>query len=163
MVPYLSIGGSGFQPGTKVTLDGTEARVIYTTPTGVYLTTRPHAAGGVDIVVTTADGQVARLDGGYTYVRPQFSDFNGVWEGYVGDEQEMAFTFTVENNTLVHGSCGVKRLALLSPPLTNGGEFAISGSRGANMTGGLLRADYAEGTIDMTQCTYDTVWSAKRR
>jgi hypothetical protein len=161
---YLSVSGTGFQPGLTVTLDGTQARIIYSVmPTGVSLTTRPHAAGAVDVIVTTKDGQVARIDGGYTYLPPQFLDFNGAWEGYAGDEGEMVFNFTVQNNTLVSVSCGGRALMLSSLPSTSGGDFAVSGNPGANITGGLVRADYAEGTIDMARCTYDTVWFAKRR
>ncbi len=160
---YLSIGGTGLQPGLKVTFDNRDARVIYSTPTRVWLATPPHAAGAVDVVVTTADGQVARLERGYTYLPPQSADFNGVWEGRVGDEDELAFTFTVENDTLMSVSCGGRAVVLSSQPSTRGGEFSVSGNRGATMTGALLGADSAEGTIDMTGCTYDTAWNAKKR
>jgi IPT/TIG domain len=160
---YLSIGGTGLQPGLKVAFGNADARVIYSTPTWVTVATPPHVAGAVDVVVTTADGQVARLDGGYTYRAPRFADFNGVWEGNVGDEGELAFTFTVENNTLVNLSCGGRGVLLPSLPSTTGGEFSVAGNRGAALTGGLLSADSAEGMIDLAACTYHTVWTAKRR
>jgi hypothetical protein len=113
--------------------------------------------------VINADGQVARLDRGYTYLPPQSPDFNGVWEGHVGDEGETTLKFTVENDTLVSMACGGRAVVLPSLPSTSGGEFSIPGNRGTTMTAGLLRADYAEGTIDMAQCGFDAVWSATKR
>jgi hypothetical protein len=70
----------------------------------------------VEVVVTTPDGQAATLSGGYTYAPPQFSDFNGVWEGHLGDEGETPFAFTVENDLLASISCNSNTSS--SPPST---------------------------------------------
>ena len=158
---YLAIAGSGFQFGAKVTLDGVETAVRYQSiGTGLGLTTRPHQAGTVDVVVTNPDGQVARLNGGYTYASPQFHDFNGDWEGWLGDEGEAPLRFTVQNDVLVSVSCAG---ALTTLPGTKSGDFSLPGNGRPGMTGALVRADYAEGTINLAACTrYDTIWFATR-
>jgi hypothetical protein len=162
---YLTLTGSGFQAGATVTIDGVDTAVLYQSiGTGVALFTRPHQAGTVDVVVTNPDGQVARLTGAYTYSRPQFRDFNGDWEGRLGDEGEAPLRFTVQNDVLVSVSCASAPSLTFSPASTSGGEFSIVAGARIGMTGALLRADYAEGTITFPTCTgYDTVWSAKRR
>ena len=160
---HLSVGGAGFPVGTRVTLDGVEVRVLYYSSSEIHLMTRPHAAGTVELAVLAPDGQIDRLAGGFTFARPSVSDFNGVWEGYVGDEGETAFSFTVENDALVSLTCYTTTIAFSPPPSTRSGEFAVVDRRGA-MTGGLLKADYAEGTISLAGCTtYDSGWFATRR
>ena len=162
---YLTIRGSGFGFNTKLTLDGLPARTYYVTSTEIRFSTRPHVAGKVAVVVTASDGQVAELAGGYTYAAPHLSDFNGIWEGRLGDETETAFSFTIQNDQLVSVSCEPVRtdITFLPLPSTSSGEFVAANSRGA-MTGGLLRADYATGTISLGECTgYETGWFAIRR
>lgn len=162
---YLAIAGSGFQFGATVTLDGVETGVRYQSlGTELGLTTRPHQAGSVDVVVTNPDGQVVRLNGGYTYASPQFKDFNGEWEGWLGDEGETPLRFTVQNDVLVSLSCA-SAVPLTTLPGTKGGEFSMPGNGRPAMTGALVRADYAEGTLNLNlaACTgYDTIWSATR-
>lgn len=160
---YLAIAGDGFQFGAKVTLDGVDTAVRYQlVGTALGLTTRPHRAGTVDLAVINPDGQLVRLAAGYTYALPAFTDFNGDWEGWLGDEGERPLRFTVQNNVLVSLSCGAA-VALPSPPTTNGGEFSIAGNGRPGMTGALVRADAAEGTITLSACTdYDTTWFATR-
>jgi type 1 fimbria pilin len=160
---YLAIAGSGFQFGAKVTLDGVAAAVRYqSVATALGLTTRPHQAGNVDVVVTNPDGQVVRLNGGYTYASPQFKDFNGEWEGRFGEEGESPLRFTVESDVLVSLSCAGP-VTLTSPPATSGGEFSIPGNGSPGMTGALVGADYAEGTINLAACMgYSTTWFATK-
>ena len=74
-----------------MTLDGVEVRVLDYSSSEIDLMTRPHAAGTVELAVLAPDGQLDRLAGGFTFARLSVSDFNGVWEGYVGDEGETAF------------------------------------------------------------------------
>jgi hypothetical protein len=105
---------------------------------------------------------VVRVHRGYTYASPAFKDFNGQWEGWVGDEGETPLRFTIENDVLVSLSCA-RAVTLTSTPATNDGTFSIPGIGGPGMTGALVRADHAEGTIKLAACTgYDTIWSATR-
>ena len=94
------------------------------------------------MVVTNPDGQTQTTT--YTYVTPVFSDFNGTWQGYAGDEGENVFALTVRDNVLVSLTCGGITLDFSSPPSTASGEFAVKEPLGA-VTGGLLRSDHAEG------------------
>jgi hypothetical protein len=158
---YLTLKGTGFEINTTVTLDGTAARIYYGTSTELRFTTRPHPAGVVDVVVTTGDGRAAGLPAGYIYVAPRFTDFNGVWEGRLGDETETSMAFTVENDTVVTLSCGTTRTWTLGAA-TGSGEFAVVDD--VRMTGGLVDANYARGTIDIPGCSgYDTAWFAIKR
>jgi hypothetical protein len=161
----LTIAGDGFQFGARVTLDGVDTPVRYQlVGTTLDLATPPHRAGAVDVVVINPDGQVARLDAAFTYASSPFSDFNGDWEGWLGDEGETPLRFSVRDDVLVSLSCGGP-VALPPPPTaTTGGEFSIAGNGRPAMTGALVRADRAEGTITPPACTrYDTTWFATRR
>ena len=160
---YLGISGHGFQSGATVTFDGVPGRVFYQiSSSGMGITTRPHAPGRVQVVVTNPDGQTQTTT--YTYVTPVFSNFNGTWQGYAGDEGENVFALTVRDNVLVSVTCGGITLDFSSPPSTASGEFAVKEPLGA-VTGGLLRSDHAEGTLSVPGCTTygDTIWFADRR
>jgi hypothetical protein len=161
---YLEISGTGFQRGTTVSIDGSAVRAYYVTSTEVRFLTAPHAAGTVELVVSTMDGQTELLAGGFTFVPPRFTNFNGTWDGRLGDETETAFSFTVENDVLVGVSCDATALAASSAPSTRGGGFAMGTTGHGSMTGGLLEPGRAEGTISLVGCTtYDTGWFATRR
>ena len=67
----LTLTGSGFSAGATVSLGGTAASsVVVASGTSITAVAPPHAAGAVDVVVTNADGQSARLNGGFTYTAP---------------------------------------------------------------------------------------------
>lgn len=161
---YLEIRGTGFQRGTTVLIDGSAARAYYVTSTEVRFLTVPHAAGTVELAVSTMDGQTDLLAGGFTFVPPRFTNFNGTWDGRLGDETETAFSFTVENDVLVDVSCDATTLAASSSPSTRSGGFAVGTTGHGSMTGGLLEPGRAVGTISLVGCTtYDTGWFATRR
>ena len=65
----LTLTGSGFRAGMLVELGGTPAAIVSVNPAGTQLTATapPHAAGDVDISVTTPGG-TANLVGAFTYV-----------------------------------------------------------------------------------------------
>lgn len=161
---YLTITGEGLLAGATMRLGGADAMVLYQRiGTSVDLATRPHPAGRVDVVVTNPDGQVARLPGGYTYAPPPLSDFNGVWEGRVGHEEEGSIRIAVQNNVIVSVSCGNAVNVNVAPASTVTGEFAVMDNGHVQMTGGLVRANRAEGTINLAGCTtYETGWFANR-
>jgi hypothetical protein len=162
---YIEIRGTGFQRSTRVTFDGVEARIMYQTSADrISLTTRPHGPGTVNLLVTNPDGQVDPREWTYTYTLPPFSDFNGEWEGRAGDENETSFSFRVENDLVVAVSCGSRRDIRPSPASpTTGGQFTARIDGLVSMTGALLSAGYAEGTVALPACTYDTYWFAHRR
>ncbi|WP_169835025.1 IPT/TIG domain-containing protein [Pandoraea oxalativorans] len=63
----VTITGSGFTAGASVTFDGTSATgLTFNSPTSITVTTPAHAAGLVDVVVTTAGGSVT-LPTSFTY------------------------------------------------------------------------------------------------
>ena len=65
----VRIEGTGFQPGALVALDGAATNVVVSGSTVVWATVPAHAEGTVDLVVTTPDGQSARLAQAFTYAR----------------------------------------------------------------------------------------------
>lgn len=64
----LTITGTGFQSGAKVTLGGSAAsNVIVAGSTSITATAPPHAAGTVNLTVTNPNGQSATSVNAYTY------------------------------------------------------------------------------------------------
>jgi large repetitive protein len=67
----VTLTGTGFAAGASVSIGGAPASaVVVASATSITATTPAHAAGAVDVVVTNADGQSARLTGGFTYTAP---------------------------------------------------------------------------------------------
>ncbi len=67
----VTLTGTGFSTGAGVSLGGTAAsNVVVAGATLITATTPAHAVGGVDVVVTNADGLTGRLNGGFTYTAP---------------------------------------------------------------------------------------------
>jgi hypothetical protein len=64
----VRIVGSGFEPGAVVTLGATATDVTVVNSTTITATAPTHPAGTVDVIVTNAGGQSARLNGGFSYV-----------------------------------------------------------------------------------------------
>ena len=63
----VTINGTGFQIGARVTFDGTVASASVSNSSAIVARTPAHAAGRVDVVVLNPDGQSSRLDGGFMY------------------------------------------------------------------------------------------------
>ena len=150
------ITGTGIRPGAMLTIGGV------LTPTtifagSIYLITPAHAAGTAAVVVANPDGERASLDGGYTYAPPQSFDFNGVWEA---GAHETPIQFTIENNSLVSLSCGTSGLVALSPqPRVTDGAFSFGAEDGTVVTGTIVSASAATGTINVPSCR-STTWYA---
>ena len=64
----VTIVGSAFQPGARVTFDGLDAPVATASSTEIAVTTPPHATGKVNVVVTNPDGQSQTLTNGFAYI-----------------------------------------------------------------------------------------------
>jgi hypothetical protein len=64
----VTLQGTGFAPGASVVFGGVAAtNVVVSSSTRLTAAVPAHAAGGVDVVVTNADGQSATLRSGFTY------------------------------------------------------------------------------------------------
>jgi hypothetical protein len=65
----VTITGTGFAVQATVSFGGTAAtNMTVRSPTSIIVTTPPHTAGRVDVVVTNANRQSHTLRGGYLYV-----------------------------------------------------------------------------------------------
>ena len=145
----------------------------------IYLSTPPHAAGGVEVIVTDRYGQTA--SGVFTYAPPATFDFNGDWNGWAqappGSAIEAArLLLTVRDNVVVSVTCWVCRpgencaiagasapsLTLAPPPVVANGEFAFTGSDGVSITGGILSPNSASGSITTASCG-NRQWSAEKK
>jgi hypothetical protein len=155
----VTITGTGIQSGATVTVGGavTEATSY---DGSMYLITPAHAAGIVDVVVTNPGGQSASLPGGYTYASPESFDFNGEWEA---GAHETPIRFTIRNNTLVSLSCGTSAPVMFSTaPVVTQGEFSFAGDDGIAVTGRIVSASAATGTINIGACAATTWYAFKQ-
>lgn len=149
----------GFQSGVVVTFGDTAIKVLYVRIDTILAEAPAHVAGTLDVVVTNPDGQTARLAGGYTYALPQSFDFNGNWHGGHGD---IPIRFTIQNDTLTSVGCGTSANLTLSPPRpVINGEFSFSREDGVAVSGRIVSASAAVGTINIAPCTGAT-WYAER-
>lgn len=163
----MKITGTGFESGGKVTLGG-----ITVTPRfdsrdvdgkTMYIETPAHAAGAVDVVVTNLAGRAGTLTAGYVYSPPEAFDFNGTWWGYGNAGQDIPIGFTIENNQLVSVSCYTYATLTFSPPrAVVNGEFSFSGDAGVAVSGAIVAASAAHGTINIAPCSA-TIWIATRQ
>jgi hypothetical protein len=160
----VTITGTGFQSGATVTLDGTASRNVYVqNSTTIHFSTPAHAAGTVDVVVTNPGRQADRLAGGYIYASPQSFDFNGNWAGGAGSEYDIEIRFTIQNNVLVNASCGTSGTVTFSPPPSvSNGEFSFLGNDGLAISGRIVSASNAIGTINLAPCA-STIWLATKK
>src|SRR5882724_7235266 len=91
----VTIKGAGL--GATVTFGGVavQGRFDSRFPNGLMLVyTPPHAAGTVDVVVTSMSGQPLTVPGAFTYAPPQTFDFNGSWAGFGNNGQDNQILFT---------------------------------------------------------------------
>ena len=156
-----TITGTGFVPGATVGFGDSAVTMVYVrTSTTILFWTAPHPAGTVDVIVTNPGGSRGRLTAGYVYARPESFDFNGDWTAYAGDDYETDMRFSIRNNRLVSLSCGPTAITLSDPPSVRNGEFASAGTEGVAVSGRLVSAANAIGTIDIAPCA--TRWWADR-
>ncbi|HET9372663.1 MAG TPA: IPT/TIG domain-containing protein [Vicinamibacterales bacterium] len=64
----LSIGGTGFRAGARVTVGGVEVVSNVLTPARISASAPAHAVGPVDVVVSQSSASEATLPGGFTYL-----------------------------------------------------------------------------------------------
>ena len=157
------ISGTGFLSGVTATFDGVPVAARFDTryTDRIFLSTPPHGAGTVSVVVTNPGGQFGRLDAGYTYAVPASFDFSGTWWGFPVDGSDLPLEFTIENNELLRASCDTS-VVTFSPPLpVANGEFSFSRD-GSTMTGKIVSASQAVGAIALAPCSAP-LWEATRK
>jgi len=169
----VKITGTGFRSGATVTFDGERRNASLLNSTTLYVTTPVHAAATVDVIVMGPDGETATLTGAYTYAAPQSFNFNDAWGGYALAHPEisarytplhsdMEMGFTIQDNVLTGFTCGGSVIPALSPPRpVINGEFSLVAD-GVEISGRIVSADEAIGTINTVACPA-TRWTATRR
>ncbi len=111
--------------------------------------------------------------GGDTYVSPQSFDFSGDWEGhaqahptahsFTASHADMEMRFTIQNGRLTAVTCGGSSgLTVSTAPLVNNGEFSLVEGQNVVMSGRIVSAMTAVGTINTEACPA-TKWAAARR
>jgi hypothetical protein len=158
----LKITGSGFQPGAVVFIDGIAISAFVLDHRTIFACAPPHDAGQVDVVVVNPDGLSDWAIKAYTFVPPQLFDFNGEWIGVAGSEHQMEVRFTIRNNELASVTCGNSGLITFSPaPRVEYGVFTVARPDGVGISGRIVSASEAVGTINIEPCPY-TNWIATR-
>ncbi len=163
----LVITGAAFRPGATVSINGIVIPAVLRDldRTRMTVTTPPHAAGAVDIVVTNPDGSSGRLIGGYTYVSPVSWDVNGTWKGQsdhlTDNHVGLDLVFTVENNAVITLSCGPTTLTFSPALRVEDGQFSFSGEGGVSLSGTFLSPTAARGRIRVPPC--GDSWYAQKR
>ena len=174
----VSIKGTGVGWAATVTVGGIASPFVvdgWTYDDPIHLESTPaHTAGTVEVILTDRWGQAAR--GEFTYASPATFDFNGDWQGLVEHTSSRftgLLTLTIRDNTVASVSCSVCRdaicaagsapsLTLDPPPVVANGEFSFAGSGGVSITGRILSATYASGSLNMPSCG-SRQWTAHRK
>ena len=168
----VRITGSGFQSGATVTLDGERRNATVDGSAVLHFTTQAHDAGVVDVVVTNPGDQAVRLTGAYTYAPPQSFDFNGTWVGYAmahADAEtqvgifhaDMDLRLVIQDNRLIGAMCGDAASTFSQPASVSNGEFLAVADDGGALSGRIVSAVSAIGTITTAACP-TTRWAATR-
>jgi len=158
----IRINGTQFLAGVTVAFDGRPALLqIVVPPTLIIVSAPAHEAGRVDVVITQPDGQSVNVRDAFTYVLPTFSDFNGDWTGWDGIESDGVVNFTIRDNLLRRVACRGTEIVFATPPPTDQGLFTAVVDGAVVVTGGLVSANFATGTINIGACT-NKGWFASR-
>lgn len=89
-------------------------------------------------------------------------DFNGIWTAFAGSEYETEMRFTIKNNMLTSVSCGTSGTVTFSPPPSvSNGEFSFLGHDGLGISGRIVSAVSAVGTINIAPCSATRWWGTK--
>lgn len=154
--PIIIKGSNFWGPGLTVTVGGIVTPFEEGIAHELYLLTPAHAAGTVEVIVTS-DGRTASAT--FTYASPATFDFNGDWQGFAGN---LAVVLAIRDNIVVSASCGASILTLAPAPVVANGEFSFAGSGGVSITGQILSPDFASGSINMASCVGSLGFSRKK-
>lgn len=157
-----TIIGAQFQPGARVTLgSGGVAYALVQKDGTIFFRTNASVAGRVDVTVTNPGGLSDNLAGAYTFAPPEAFDFNGDWDGCIGDGGETCLHFTIRDRLLVRLSCGGVVLTLPTGSPVHNAEFSFLGDDGAAVSGRLVSPVGARGTVNVGPCIAST-WQADK-
>ena len=154
----------GARLGTTVTFDGVpvQGRFFSGNPT-MYLSTPPHSAGTVDVVVSGQRGESVTLSNAFTYASPVIFNFNADWTSFGQTDQDGLVSFTIRDNLLRTVSCGPDITLTFSPPLpVTNGEFSFVGDDGVGFSGRIVAVSEATGTIKLGPCE-SSGWHARKQ
>lgn len=160
--------GTNLQRGASVTFDRVTVTSNSWDPrdapgTSLLITSPPHTAGKVDLAVTNPDGSSANLSQRYEYAPQQSFDFNGSWDGVSYDGQHTMIQFTIVNNVLISASCqGLDNTTVSLRTAVTGGEFSSEGPDGWRVSGRIVSASEATGTLGAAACGANTTWRASK-
>jgi hypothetical protein len=158
----LKIVGTGFRNGVTVSFDGVVVSTFFDSRdlffTNMLLESPAHTAGTVDVTVTLPDGTRVLLPRAYRYVSPDSFDFNGSWSAYSFDGSDRTLDFIIEDNILVRATCWgaggeMVPLSIGSAATVAHGEFLFTGAAGTGMSGRMVAASEAVGTMNLAPCT----------
>jgi IPT/TIG domain len=131
--------------------------------TSLLITAPPHIEGAVNLTVTNPNGASAALNQRFQYVPPQSFDFNGSWDGASYDGQHTMIQFTIMNNVLISASCqGLENMTVSLKAAVRDGEFLSDGPDGGSVSGRIVSASEATGTLRVAACGADTIWRASK-
>ncbi len=154
----FKVKGSNLTRGASVTFGNVKAISNGYDPrdepgTTLYITSPPHPAGIVDLVITTIDG-IARLDGAFEFVDQETFDFNGKWSGTTVDGSDVGIEFVIKNNTLVSGMCdGFKTQTAVDSADVKSGSFFTIGPGGFHFSGRIVSTEQATGKVTGPDCS----------
>lgn len=151
----IQIVGTGFTTGTVITFDGIP--VVGRLGSSVLVRTEApaHAPGPVDVVVTNADGQSHRLEGGYMYALGGSFEANGVWTGYTDNGTDTGVEFEIKENKLIRATCAYDAFlpfVFAEQPHLENGEFKLIADDGATLSGRVVADSEMVGSIHFAAC-----------
>jgi hypothetical protein len=132
--------------------------------TTLFVVAPQHAAGVVEVVVTTPAGPL-RVPHGLEFVDQKALDFNGKWGGYLWDGSDVWVEFVIRNNSLVSLSCTFTATTTIevSADVVDG-SFSAQGADDFRMSGRILSPSQASGTLAGKAClhTASDPWKVDR-
>lgn len=148
---WLDIFGT-FERGATVMIGGQPAVMMIDYGT-LFVLTPPNPAGAADLVVTNPNGRSVTVREAFTYLPPYRGDFNGIWAGYAGVDDNVPVQFTIEHDTVISVKCGsvpVRTLTVPAPVV--GGGFSIVVPGELEVTGSLISENWAGGLVRYPAC-----------
>jgi hypothetical protein len=163
---WIRLVGAGLLPDATLRIGDqrTTGRADHRDPPGtiLYVEVPAHAAGTVDVTVVNRHGQAFVLPAAYSYVPPDALDFDGTWSGFGNAGQDIPLGIRIEHGVVVAVSCDTVTVTLAHPPTVAHGEFSYAGADGVSVTGRIVSAAQAVGTMNLAPCG-DTHWFAERQ
>jgi len=159
-----TITGGQFQSGAVVRLGNDGVQAFVHNDTTIWVWTKSHPAGTVDVVVTNPGGLSGQLAGAYRFEPPGSFDPNADWVAYAGDDYGTDMRMVISNNALVSFACGASEVVTVWPPVpVRNGEFSFRGDGTVTISGHMVSPIGAVGTINVPGCIGADWWAVKDR